>query len=203
MPGRSTVLHLRALHVGAVALLVLGACSGSPSPPAPEESVEPSQAAGEAGLPSGCTAIDLRGPTGERVDLSGAWEKEGSAPGPATRWWIRQLGDCVWAVTVAPEFPEVLSAQPGDLQTLQGRLDPSFVVAAELVDVAPYGPGRVSIPFLRLFYPIRLLVEFDDTGQIHLREDREAGAQGPRCPDPAGYCPPPLALVRSPATGSN
>jgi hypothetical protein len=82
-------------------------------------------------------------------------------------------------------------------------LDRSYVIAGELVDVAPYGPGRVSIPFLRLFYPIRLQVEFDDAGQIRLREDREAGVQGPRCPDPAGYCPPPLVLQRSPGTGSN
>lgn len=42
-----------------------------------------------------------------------------------------------------------------------------------------------------------MFVEFDEAGEILLREDREPGITGLRCrPDLGGYCPAPLVLQR-------
>jgi hypothetical protein len=42
-----------------------------------------------------------------------------------------------------------------------------------------------------------MFVEFDEAGGIVLREDREPGLTGVRCPDAGGYCPAPLVLQRA------
>lgn len=94
---------------------------------------------------------------------------------------------------MSAEFPDA-PIQGYDLQALRGIVDPSFVIEGELVEVAPMDmPGERAFPFVA---PIRLLIEFDAGGAIVLREDREYGDPGPRCPDPAFHCLVPLVLTR-------
>lgn len=114
-------------------------------------------------------------------------------------WWVRTLGDCVWAAgTVAdvPEDPANLSTNPATVQIFQGRLRTDFVIEGEIILVGPPGFGFGAA----IHAPVRLLVQFDEGGGVSLREDRVYGEQGPRCVNPTGWCLRPLVLA--PRSGS-
>ncbi|MEK6191445.1 MAG: hypothetical protein AABM41_03860 [Chloroflexota bacterium] len=175
--------------------LVVAACLVAACTPttAPSSTVPPTESpAAEAGnLPPGCEPINLRSPAGEAVDLEGIWiqdEKEGRQP---STWWIRAFGDCVWgAGTYDVYTDDAFLARADSVQALQGRLGTDFVIDGTIVLLGPYPDFAVP----QSFAEVRLLIEFDEAGEITLREDRVPGLQGPRCPDPVGYCPPPLLL---------
>jgi len=156
-------------------------------PPGPSES----HALPAGGLPPGCGLIDLRTPSGERVDLAGTWTQVDTPGDPATTWWIRTLGDCVWGVGKVDVFPE--DPVPATVQHLRGKIRTDFVIEGEIVLVGP----AVVFPNTSIYAPVEIIIEFDDAGQISLHEDREHGVQGPRCPFPATYCPRPVILRRS------
>ncbi|MEK6191447.1 MAG: hypothetical protein AABM41_03870 [Chloroflexota bacterium] len=150
-----------------------------------------SPAAEVGNLPPGCELIDLRSPAGEAVDLTGIWiqdEKEGGQP---STWWIRALGDCIWGSGINDLYTDdEFLAGPHSIQALQGRLANDFVIDGTIVLLGP--PPDFAAP--QYFAPVRLLIEFDQAGKVTLREDRIAGVQGPRCPDPVFFCPAPLLL---------
>jgi len=171
--------------------LVGSGCTSSTTPtttPQPSESRAPPV----GGLPPGCGPIDLRTPSGERVDLDGTWI-EVDTPGatPAT-WWIRTLGDCVWGVGKVDEFPE--NPGPDTVQHLRGKVRTDFVIEGEIVLV---GPAVATAIAATAYARVELIIEFDEAGLINLREDREHGVQGPRCPNPPFDCPRPVVLRRS------
>jgi len=70
-------------------------------------------------------------------------------------------------------------------------VDSSFVINADVTEVAPMDPAEIW-PFM---VSVRFVIDFDDAGQIVIREDRAAGVEGPRCPDPAFHCLPPSVLT--------
>ncbi len=125
------------------------------------------------------------------MELGGTWTQVDTPGGPATTWWIRALGDCVWGVGKVDEFPE--EPLPATVQHLRGQIRNDFVIEGEIVLVGP----AVVVPSTTSYARVELIIEFDDAGQISLREDREHGVQGPRCPSPPFYCPRPLVLRRS------
>lgn len=180
------------------ALLALAGCTSTVAPSASEPvSTAPTASAQPAGdLPPGCEPIDLRAPTGERIELNGAWKEVGAA-GELMTWWIRAEGDCVWGAGYIDEVPPEgsIDVRPDQVQSLSGRLGSDFVITGEIISLgalpfsAPADPPRFS--------PLRMLIDFDEAGRINLREDRQPGVAGPRCPDPAGYCPAPLVLQRA------
>ena len=143
-------------------------------------------------VPSGCEPIDLRSPAGQTVDLNGIWiqdEKEGRRP---AKWWIQTFGDCIWGSGTYDDYTEVeFLARADSVQVLQGRIGNDFVIEGTIVLL---GPSHAQIVVLQRHAEVRLLIEFDDDGQIMLREDRVPGVRGPRCPNPDGYCPLPLLL---------
>ncbi len=120
------------------------------------------------------------------MDLSGDWT--------GTEWFaesigqertsIQQLGDCVWITITDASYRADPSAETGILGTLSGHVASDFMLAGDLVTLE--GPA---------YAPVRLIVEFDEDGRTRLREDREAGAEGPRCQDPRS-CPDPVQLAR-------
>jgi hypothetical protein len=177
------------------ALLTAAACTSSAEPQASEAlSAAPTATQGGTGdLPPGCVPIDLRAPNGERIELNGAWAEVGMA-GDLMTWWIRTEGDCVWGAGYIDEVPPEGSqdVRPDQVQSLAGRLGADLVITGEIISLgaipfsAPADPLRYS--------PLRMLIDVDDAGDITLREDRQPGVTGPRCPDPAGYCPAPLVL---------
>lgn len=79
-----------------------------------------------------CREIDLRGPDGQRVDLSAAWRtdpgKIGFFFGPDETTWLLQVHDCVWGEIIDPDFLANplgrgnLGTGAGALGTLRGHL---------------------------------------------------------------------------------
>lgn len=175
----------------ATVLLIGSGCARSPAVPV---DVQPSAAASAGAGTAECPEIDLRSPTGERIDLSGIWEEHISEDQPPRMWWIRQIGTCMWAATMSTDFPES-PIQGYDLQVLRGVVDASFVIRAEVTEVAPMTNPEINV--WPLSARVRFLIDFDDAGQIVIREDRAAGVEGPRCPDPVFHCLPPSALTRA------
>lgn len=109
-------------------------------------------------------------------------------------WWIRQIGTCVWAATMSPDFP-ASSVDGYDLQVLRGVVDSSFAIHGEITEVAPMRQPEVTI--WPMTASVRFLIDFDEAGQVVIREDRAAGVEAPRCPDPAFHCLPPSVLTRA------
>jgi hypothetical protein len=192
MPGR----RLGRPVIAVLALLAVGCSTGSPAASA-DPSVEPSAgaSAGQAGdLPPGCEPIDIRGPSGVRVDLDGTWTAEAHTSSLPETWWIRTQGDCLWgagAVGRSGDAELFESPDPGRVQIIRGTIGADFVMEGEIVQVGE--PGFVPGAF-RLWSPLRLFVEFADDGTIVLREDRVRGDPGPRCPEPTSFCIPILVL---------
>lgn len=173
------------------AACVVAACTPSPAPPTstpPTESVP----AEVGNLPPGCDPIELRSTSGQTVDLDGIWiqdEEDGRQP---SKWWIRSFGDCVWGSGIYDDYTEdAVLARAASVQVLQGRIGNDFVIDGTIVLL---GPGRPVITTPQFTAEVRIIIDFDDDGQVMLREDRVPGVQGPRCPNPVGYCPLPLLL---------
>jgi hypothetical protein len=190
---------VRAVLAGVLALGVLTACTSAPSSPA-------SSAAG-SGAPSPsavaaveCPPIELRLPNGSLIDLSGIWIQDAGPGALQMKWWIRSLGDCFWASGIAdPYTDDEFLSRVDSVQTMRGTVRDDFTVDGTVVLL-----GRHH-PFLSPSYSsdVRLLIDIDEGGEatpgdpeITLREDREPGVQGPRCPDPVAFCPAPLVLRR-------
>ena len=178
--------------LGVALLLLVCGCAQSTSPSA---SVVPSASPSEVAvgaLPPGCEPMDLRDANGERIELDGTWTE--ASGGNQMTWWLRTEGDCVWgsghvADIAAPGAP---AAAPHTVQSLSGRVGGDFVITGGILFLGPRPLGN-----LPPYSPLRMLLQFDDAGGLVLREDREPGAVGPRCPEPTAYCPAPLVLERA------
>jgi hypothetical protein len=72
-----------------------------------------------------------------------------------------------------------------------GRLGSDLIIDGEILRLGPYAPSDAA---RAIYSPIRLTVDFDDDGQVVLREDRVYGVAGPRCGDPVIFCIPVLVL---------
>jgi len=123
-----------------LALLVAAgmvACSpvASPAASGPAESASAAKPAPGASV-SECTPIDLRTPTGERLDLTGTWEteKEGTRAGV---YFLHQVGSCLWWSGAYPKRDDDLSYGPLNYLTnvFRGTVVPDFTVAGEWIDV--------------------------------------------------------------------
>ena len=177
------------------ALLATGACTPTTTPSASDAlSSAPSASAAPAGnLPPGCELIDLRTPSGQRIVLDGAWTEVDNTGLPMT-WWISTQGNCVWGAGQVDEVPpdRTIAAVPDQVQSFNGHVGSDLVITGEILWLGPLpiaAPGNPS-----RYSPLRMIIDVDDAGQILLREDREPGVSGPRCPAPGGYCPDPLVL---------
>ncbi|MEK6191452.1 MAG: hypothetical protein AABM41_03895 [Chloroflexota bacterium] len=155
------------------------ACAAVPS--ASPSAAEPSATtAAVSGLPPGCETIDLRSPTGERIDLNGEWTGSATLFNASEVALLNEVGGCVYgSVTgVDPDGSEVIS-------NLSGRLSSDFTIEFEVVivyqhTVFPFGEYSTMVMF----------IEWDDDGRIRLREDRETGEAPGRCIDGRFECPP-------------
>lgn len=189
-------MNFRPRPMRALLLLVLvGACAPATGAPV---SVTPSanpSAEVVGNLPPGCDPIELRAPSGERIELDGTWT-EVDQSSPVMTWRIRTQGNCVWGAGYIEDAPPdgTFEARPDHVQSLAGVLQSDFVITGEIILLGS-DPASPNPPLP--YSPLRMFVEFDEAGEILLREDREPGVSGLRCPDPAGYCPAPLLLRRS------
>lgn len=161
---------------------VVAACTPSPAAPTSPPPTE-SLPAEVSNLPPGCDPIDLRSTTGEPVELTGIWIQDQEGGRQPSEWWIRTLGDCIWGTGLDE------ASRPDSVQALQGRVGNDFVIEGTIVLL-----GIDPSQGLQYHADVRIQIDIDADGGITLREDRLPGLQGPRCPDPVGYCPLPLLL---------
>lgn len=176
----------------------LAACSGSPTSSPSAASPSPSPEDGGAGnLPAGCGPIDLIGPSGQRIDLTGEWAGESWFSGRSSgeRTFILQLGDCVWITITDSRFHDNPIQGASILGVLPGHISTNFAIVGNVVTILRDAPvGGFSDQ--QTFAAVRLVVEFDADGRAFLREDRESMVQGPRCTHPPSACPEPVILHR-------
>jgi len=172
-------------------VLVLGACMPSTQPSASAEASRSASASVVGNLPPGCQPIDLRAPSGERIDLTGTWFED--AEGAPMIWRIKTQGTCVWGVGVVEGIPYEEANDSANIQTLRGQIGNDFVIDGEMVLMGP------DVNFFRppIYSPARFLIEFDENGDVRLLEDREPGVPGPRCAEQATSCLRPLVLTRN------
>jgi hypothetical protein len=179
--------RLRRSTAGLLALVALAACSGSAS-------LEPSGSAASSSrgltgqFPAGCEPIDLRGPDGERLDLSGTWAGMGAtALAVETETaYLNQIGDCVRGVVDGVDSDGYRT-----IANLAGQLGTDFFMDTEVVfvlqeGVFPYGEYSTMV----------VAIEWDDDGELRLRELREGGSAG-RCVTRTLECPLPFIWYRA------
>ena len=170
---------------------VAAGCAGSPAPSATPTPLPPeTDAPPISGLPPGCQPISLlNATTGDRIDLDGVWVQVVQEGAARMTWWIRTQGDCLWGSGSA-DLATIPNPIQWDVQTLRGRITTAFTIEGEIVQVGPKGSEEPQY-----YADARFFIEFDDAGGVSLREDREPGVEGPRCPAPGAFCPDPLVLV--------
>lgn len=102
-------------------------------------SEDPSTVASAVPVPdSACRPIDIRSPTGDRIDLTGTWEAG------IFIHHVRQVGECVWWIGYG-RWP---GTEPGELATLTffGHLTNDFTLSGSFTTIVR--PG-----FPALYYP--------------------------------------------------
>ena len=166
---------------------MLSACGTSPSPSASPEAT----AVSVSGLPPGCGPIELRGPDGGVIDLTGEWAGSGRIAGDLETARLLQVGNCLYG-SVSGEL--TTSSLPGIetteevLTNLTGHIGSDFGIDVELV-VLSQPPWTQIAEYSALVF----VIEWDEgTGQIHLREDREPGTVAQRCLGQAEWCTVPV-----------
>lgn len=129
-------------RITSIALLALGvACTGSATSGAPTQA--PTASPGIASID--CPNIDLRSPSGERIDLTGTWvtEREGTRAGI---YFLHQVGDCLWFAGGLPWPSDLPEDETLGLQTVvfQGRVGSDFVITGRWIDVRYVGVGGLG-----------------------------------------------------------
>ena len=169
-------------------LAALVACTASPSLE-PSASAASSSGGPSGQFPAGCGPIDLRGPDGERVDLTGTWAGTGAtALAIETETaYLNQLGDCVRGVVAGEESDGARA-----IANLTGQLRTDFFMDTEVVfvlqeGVFPYGE----------YSTVLVAIEWDDDGQLRLREVREVEGAAGRCVTTSLQCPLPFIWYRT------
>jgi hypothetical protein len=115
-------------------LLVLTACKVG-STTSPSASVGP-EASTPVSAAAGCAPIDLRSPSGVRVDLTGTWR------GGQNVHYVRQDGSCVWWISLS-DFPgQEVGAQV--MAMFRGELSSDFTLRGEWMSVVR--PPAISDP---------------------------------------------------------
>ena len=182
----------RSLVLAAV-MAALTACASAPAAPsAGPSNAEPSASLSPGlGLPPGCQTIDLRGPTGERIDLTGEWAGSGQLANPIERAWLNQIGDCVYGSVLGGAFVRDTEVE-ASLTNLSGRVGPDFRIEFEVLLV--FQDTRFAFGE---FSDVAMVIEWDADGRMQLREDREPGDVAGRCiHSPQFPCPDPVIWYR-------
>ena len=185
-------MTLQRALLSALLLVFVAGCAN----PAPDGSPTPEGTTATSGTLS-CQPIELLDPDGRRIDLTGPWitapGRIGFFQGTNETTWILQMDDCMWGTITDEAFRLNPAGGSGNQGTLNGHLHEGFTIEAELITVVQ----NLGAPGPRA--PIRLLIDWDATGQIQLREDRDRSVVGPRCDlgSPGGpFCSDPVILYR-------
>ena len=123
-------------------------------------------APGSVASPAGCPDVDLRLPSGDRLDLTGTWLGNDDA-----YWSFVQVGECVWATATDRYIADAYIQE-----YLRGVLQPDFTLPIEFAYAGAFtGYGHATL---------EIDVQ-DPNGAETLRLRKVAGctaAQQPPCP---------------------
>ena len=105
-------------------LFVLAACGGAAQP------------SGDAG----CAPVQVSGPDGQPLDLSGEWSGNDSG-----LYYIKQIGTCVWWSALSNFVDQ--GQYPGQewIMTFKGTMNGDGVINGDFVDVKSSNPGTGTI----------------------------------------------------------
>jgi len=137
MPNSNGTTSLRSIVAATIGLACLAGCaSASPALPSATGSAPP--------LPAACEYVDLRGPNGDAINVSGRWR----SPSGGT-FYVRQAGSCVWFVGLSDDTGA--SGELADVDWVNsyfGTLSSDFTLRgswADLVgDAANFDPTAVD-----------------------------------------------------------
>jgi hypothetical protein len=177
-------------HLGALGLIALLAACTPATTTSPSTVELSASAAAAGGVPTGCQPIDLRGPTGERILLTGAWEGMGVLAWEGETAWLYQIGDCVYGSAIGGEFLGEPGSE-GTLTNLRGRVGSDFRIDFEIVIVS-----QPEIFSLGVYSTMEMLIEWEADGRMRLREDRAPGETAGRCIQMQFECPDPVIWYR-------
>jgi hypothetical protein len=181
----------RSVLVGLLGIALIG-CAQSPSGGTPDPSAASSPGSG-SDAPAKCAPIDLRDPSGVRVDLSGQWAANPAFSSTA-EVYLNQMGDCLFGSLVDGYLAGV-DTEYGAIANLNGRLESDFTVDLDIAWV--YQDDR--FPYIE-FSSTVLVIEWDQEGVIRLRENLEPGSLAGRCvPEFIDVCAP---IVLTPFDGN-
>jgi len=154
------------------AMILLAACTGSVSPSTSASPVASAFEVPDEVRQIGCgEPVSLRGPDGQRVNLTGLWSERGASE---PSWNVRQIGSCMFAADLFTGEP------PGYYHVIcDGTIGTDFVITARCIDFLQGGVGQPDMG--REYF----LIRFD--------EDRNPELV--RCLDPEtpATCEAPLA----------
>jgi hypothetical protein len=179
----------RAVGTWVLAAIFASACTAA----SPGGSAIPSSSGSvtQADFPSDCPPIDLRGPSGELIDLTGEWAGSGVLAQDNEVALLNQIGECVYGSVSGYDTDEGATA----VTNLTGLLHPDFSVDVEVAIVQQTGTfkfGELSA--------IVMVVEWDDAGRLRLREVRDPGQRAGRCIQLQFDCPAPVIWYRTDET---
>jgi hypothetical protein len=126
---------VRFLGIGVCAVLMLAACTATPSEATPSST--PVSGRGQAAAIGCGNDVDLFFPDGKEIDLTGLWTPPDSPDVPL--WNIRQVGDCFFMV-----FRDVPNSDDNDYfdQICDGHIRTDFQITGRCVDfIHRVGPG--------------------------------------------------------------
>jgi hypothetical protein len=166
-------------------------CQPTASEPSPTIAPPSASPLGGVGLPSDCQPIDLRDPSGARVDLSGEWESLSELVAPNERVWLQQIGDCLYGSVSGVDSPES-DASETYVVDLGGRVSTGFTANLDVVFVYQ----DAVIPYVT-YSTMEMIIDWDTDGRIHLREDRDVTERPARCAITGVQCSPPVIWYRS------
>ena len=153
-------LAIRAAGVALAALLLVAGCSTTLPSPTLEESPP-----AVTSSPTTCPDIELRGPTGDRVNLNGTWETLESGHRGGI-YYFRHVGSCLWFVGGFPWPDDEVIDEVGALSVVTtnflGRIDTDFLVHGTWIDYphTNFPPAQGGTLDLR--------IEFDESGMPRL-----------------------------------
>ncbi len=186
-PGSPPLMLFRQPVLAVVVLATAFVTGCVASAPGTSSTPTLAESAAQGEFPSECPPIDLRGPDGARVDLTGEWAGSGVLAQDNEIALLNQIGECVFGSVSGYDSD---GAQA--VTNLTGRLHPDFTMDVEIAIVlqtAIFRFGELSA--------MVMVVEWDEEGRLRLREVREQGGHADRCVIANFDCPAPVIWYRT------
>jgi hypothetical protein len=116
-------LNARTLVTLAAVLSLMSACAGQPEVTSEASASPVLTGTPNPSGPAPCEPLDLRTPSGDRIDLTGTWR------GAQTLVYVRQEANCVWWMALSDYPDEALGSR--NMLLYRGNLYPDFTLRGD------------------------------------------------------------------------